>query len=414
MTDQGQGYPPHGEPGAGGPPPDPSQQVPQQPQYPGQPGYGQGQQPRYPGQPGYGEAGQSQQPQYPGQPGYGESGQPYYPTQQFPAQPEYPGQPGYGQAQQPQYPGQPGYGTPPPGYPPPGYGGPGGPTGPGGPGGVGAAGGGKNRKGLLAAGAAAVVVAAAVVAYFIFSGGSASASTPKDAVKKLLEAGKSNDVNAAKKVLCQGDIAIGTATELGSSGKVLSYKIGKQSKKNGVTVIEVTASTSKDPAPSSAEFPVVKEGGSWKVCFTKLLPTGLPTGLPSAPSNTVLPPTDTGSPSDTGAPTDTGFPSSSGLPSGLPSGISICSGSSSALTAAEAYVGAAEIGLTDYAQSCVYQNSVPASVTASLKDTLYVPPSGASSGDTFVFKAVNGNGTVTVKITKEADGHFYVTGVQKG
>ncbi|PZS27841.1 MAG: hypothetical protein DLM58_18215 [Pseudonocardiales bacterium] len=385
MTDQGQGYPPYGEPGAGGQPPDPTQQFPQQPQYPGQPGYGEPHQPQ----------------------------QPQYPTQQFPAQPQYPGQPGYGQPQQPQYPGQPGYGTPPPGYPPPGYGGPGGPTGPGGPGGVGAAGGGMNRKGLLAAGAAAVVVAAAVVAYFIFSGGSASASTPKDAVKKLLEAGKSNDINAAKKVLCKGDIALGTATDLGSSGKILSYTIGKESKKNGVTVIEVTASTSKDPTPSSAEFPVVKEGGSWKVCFTKLLPTGLPTGLPSAPTDSG-PPTDTGSPSDTGAPTDTGFPSSSGLPSGLPSGISICSASSSALTAAEAYIGAAEIGLTDYAQSCVYQNSVPASVTASLKDTLYVPPSGASSGDTFVFKSVKGDSTVTVKITKEADGHFYVTGVQKG
>ncbi|MDT4973673.1 MAG: hypothetical protein QOG22_3816, partial [Pseudonocardiales bacterium] len=42
MTDQGQGYPPYGEPGGGGQQPQyPTQPFPQQPQYPGQPGYGQ-------------------------------------------------------------------------------------------------------------------------------------------------------------------------------------------------------------------------------------------------------------------------------------------------------------------------------------------------------------------------------------
>jgi hypothetical protein len=371
MTDQGQGYPPYGEPGSGGQQPQyPTQPFPQQPQYPGQPGYGQ-------------QPPQPQQPQYPGQPGYG----------QQPPQP-----------QQPQYPGQPAYGAPPPGYRPPGYGGPGGPTGPGGPGDI-AAGRGGNRKSIYAGIVVAVAAVAAVAAYFIFSGGSAAASSPRDAVKKLLEAGKSNDTNAAKKVLCDGDIAVGTATKLGSSGRIISYTIGKQSKKNGVTTIEVTASTTQEPNPSSAEFPVVKEDGKWKVCFTKALstiPTGAATGLPSLPST-----------GNSGFPTDTGLPSTSGIPTDLPSGLSICQGSTDALSAAEAYVGAAEVGLTQFAQSCVYQDSVSLSVTTSLTGKLYAPASPGSGGSQFVFKSTDSSSTVTIMVTKESDGHFYVTGVQK-
>ncbi len=367
MTDQGQGYPPYGEPAGGG----------QQPQ-----------QPPYPSQPEYPTQAFAQQPPYPGQPEYG----------QQPPPPPYPGQPGYGPP-----PGQPGYGQ----QPPPGYGGPGGPAGPGGPGGLGAAG--ANRKGIYAAIGVAVAVAAAVAAYFIFSGGSASASTPRDAVKKLLEAGKSNDVGAAKKVLCDGDIAVGTATKLGSSGRIVSYTIGKTSQKNGITTIEVTASTTQQPKPSSADFPVVKEHGKWKVCFTKGLsnlptgiPSGLPSGLPSAPSASGLP---SGSDGPSSPNTD--------LPSSLPGGLSICQGSRDALSAAEAYIGAAEVGLAQFAQSCVYQDSVPLSVTTSLNGKLFAPDSPNSGGDTFVFKAVDSSSTVKVKVTKESDGHYYITGVQK-
>ena len=266
-------------------------------------------------------------------------------------------------------------------------------------------------KGIYAAIAVALVAAAAVAAYFVFSGGSASASSPKDAVKKLLEAGKNNDVTAAKKVLCSGDIAIGTATQLGSSGKILTYKIGNQTTKNGVTTVEVTASTTKEPTPTSAEFPVVKEGGKWKVCFSKAL-SNLPTGVPSGfPSGLPTSPTDTGAPTDTGVPTDTGFPTS--LPSSLPSGLNICSSSTNALGAAEAYVGAAEVGLTSFAQSCVYQGSVPLSVTTSLNGKLYGPDSSASSGNHFVFKSTDSSTTVTVEVTKESDGKYWITAVQK-
>ncbi|MDT4978522.1 MAG: hypothetical protein QOG07_401 [Pseudonocardiales bacterium] len=385
MTDQGQGYPPYGEPGGGGQQPQyPTQPFPQQPQYPGQPGYGQ-------------QPPQPEQPQYPGQPGYGQQ-----PPQ--PQQPQYPGQPGYGQP--PQYPGQPGYGAPPPGYPPPGYGGPGGPTGPGGPGDL-AAGSSGNRKGVYAAIGVAVAAAAAVAAYFIFAGGSASASTPRAAVKKLLDAGTKNDVNAAKKVLCKADLALGVATKLGSDGKLTSYTIGKQSTKNGITTFEVTVSTAKTPTPEKAEFPVVKEDGKWRVCLSTLLsnlPSGVPSGLPSG-----LP---TG-PTDSGFPSASGVPSSSGLPTDLPGGLNICQGSTDALSAAEAYIGAAEVGLTQFAQGCVYQNSVPLSVTTSLNGKLYAPTTPGPAGSDFVFKSTDSTSTVTIKVTKESDGHFYITGVRK-
>jgi len=255
-----------------------------------------------------------------------------------------------------------------------------------------------------------VVVAAAVLAYFLFfNGSSASASTPKDAVKKLLEAGKSNDVNAANKVLCKGDLAVGEATKLGSTGRILTYTIGASSEKNGITSVDVTATSTNNPQPASAKIPVVKEGGSWKVCFTRVLQQ-LPTGLPSGPSGLPTVPTN-GGPSASDSSSSAGLPTN--LPSSLPSGLSICSGTTDALSTANAYIGAAEVGLTTFAQSCVYQNSVPTAVTASLNGKFYGAQSTDPNAGQFVFKSTDGGTTVTIKVTKEPDGHFYVTGVQK-
>jgi len=83
------------------------------------------------------------------------------------------------------------------------------------------------------------------------------------------------------------------------------------------------------------------------------------------------------------------------------------------LGTAEAYIGAAEVGLSSFAQSCVYQDSVPESVTASLNGTLYGPQTTDSGASEFVFKSIDGSTTVTIQVTKESDGHFYITGVQK-
>jgi hypothetical protein len=338
MTDQGGNHPPPGDPGQWG-----QQQPPQQPDY--------GQQPPAP---------------------------PLYPTEPY-------GQPAYGQ---PAY-GQPAYGAP---------GGPGGPAGPGLP--V-PAGGGGNRKGLLFGGVAVVVVAAAVLAYFLLSGSSASASTPKDAVKNLLNAGKAGDLNKAKKALCKSDIAFGAAGQLDTSERIASYSIGKQSTVGGVTVVEATFTTSKDSSPDTEKFPVVKEGKSWKVCFSRT-PALLPSGLPSETASAGTQPPDIGLPTD--LPSD--------LPTSLPGGQSLCASFTSGYEVASAYVGAAEVGITDVAQSCVYQHRVPKSVTEGLKGKLFAPDTTSETPTAIVFKSTDGSTTLTVTTSRQSDGHFYVTDVK--
>jgi hypothetical protein len=372
MTDQGGYQPPQGEPGDGTQPPPQSGDGTQQP-------------PEYPPPPKY-----PPPPQYPPPP----------PTQ-YPTQPY--GQPGYGQPAQPGYgqPIQPGYGQ----YGQPGYAAPGGPAGPGGPVGPVPPDGGGNRRGLLFGGIGVVLVAAALLAYFLLSGGSASASTPKDAVKKLLDAGKSGDLGKAKKVLCKADLALGTAGQLDTSERILTYHIGKQSKVHGVTTVEATLTTSESSGPDTETFPVVKEGDSWKVCFSK--------GLATLPSSS---PTDTSPPTDSSVSTETALPTDTELPSGLPSvpGENLCAAFTSAYQVATAYVGAAEVGVTEIAQSCVYQDSVPKSVTASLSGKLLAPETTDPTANEFDFQSTDGATKVTVTVTKEPDGHYYVTSVKVG
>jgi hypothetical protein len=318
--------------------------------------------------------------------------QPLNPTRPLPQLPD---------PHQPQYP-SPGYGpvdsNPGGGYPP-GYGAAGAATGPGQPGGFDTAGTGTRRTGLLAAIGAAVLVVALVVAYFALSSGSgASASTPKDAVKKLLEARRSSNLNQATKFLCQRDIALGEAGKLDSAGRVVSYSVGPTSRKNGLTTVEATVTTTQSSRPGTQAIPVVKEGGSWKVCFSQGS-ARLPASAPSSGGATSSAPSATSS-------------GASGGPS-LPIGLNICAASTDRRSTAEAYVGAAEVGLSSFAQSCVYHNSVPPSVTASLSGTLYVPQTSDSGAGRFVFTSPDGRSTVTIEVTKESDGHFYVTGLQK-
>lgn len=365
----------------------------------GQPPFGQqppgyGQQPPYgqPQQPGYGQ----QPPQY-GQPAYGQ-----------PQQPQY-GQPAYGE--QPQY-GQPAYGTPgqqyggyPPTGTPPQYPGPGAPGG-----------GGGSKRGIIVTSAIVVAAAIAVGAYFLFSGGSASASTPRDAVAKLIDAAKKNDINAAKSVACakyanrikQGD----------ESGRALlaGAKIGATHQTDSThATVDLTVKVASQTVTEPIE--VVKENGSWKVCPTDTSESG--SGSGSVPSNF---PTSVPSNLPTSVPSNlpTTIPSiPTGLPSGLPSvpnisGINPCEFASDAFSAAETYVGLAEIGSANTAQGCVFQNQVPQSVTDSIKGgSLFTPEGSSQTGPTIQFVSVDGKTHLTVTVQKESDGKFYVTNVQK-
>ncbi|MEP7019631.1 MAG: hypothetical protein ABI808_03200 [Pseudonocardiales bacterium] len=346
MSDQG--YPPPGEPGA------------QQPPYPGQPAYP----PQPP--PGYG--------QYP-PPGYNQ-----------PPQPAPPQGYGYPTAQQPApYGGQPGYG-PPGGYLPPSYGAPGG---------AGASG---NRTVIFAA-IAVLVVALAVGGYFVFSrgsGNSGDSSTPAAAVTKLFNAAKNNDVDAAKKLVCKADLD-GSETPDAKSG-VLSFEVHGTTERNGLTSVEVTITTKS--GSSTAPVPVVKEDGSWKVCFSALRSPPSPSGgsasgVPTEPSTL---PTNPG----TGGGTRTGSTDPT----------SECALNSTSLSAAYSYVLAAEHPFLD-PNACVYKHSVPASVTASLMGKHYEPEAVDTNAPVQRFTAKDGS-TLAVTTAKESDGKYYVIAVVKG
>ena len=106
-------------------------------------------------------------------------------------------------------------------------------------------------------------------------------------------------------------------------------------------------------------------------------------------------------------------PSLSNLPS-IPGGFNACSAGATAQSAATEYVGMAELGYADYAQSCVYKDTVPKATTASIKgsgSTLYAPT--GSSGNTFEFSSIDGSSHLRVTVSKEPDGHYYVTKVVK-
>jgi hypothetical protein len=265
----------------------------------------------------------------------------------------------------------------------------------------------RSRRGLFGAAGAIVVAALAVGTYFLFFRGSgASAPTPRTVVKTLLDAGRANDLAAARHVLCKQDLARGVATRLEDNGRIRSYTIGPTSvTSSGVTRVAVTTTTTHGAGPGIVQIPVVKEGDSWKVCFTEEI--GLSPSLSPTMSGT-----PTGARAPTGTPTGTAAPTT--LPSGLPTGTGICTAARDGLSAAEIYVDAAQVGLSKQAQSCVYHDRVPASVTARLKGKLFGPQTTDTNATSFVFETSGGAERVTVKVARESDGHYYVTGVHPG
>ncbi len=382
MTDPGQGgqwgqnpYNQPQQPPYGQPQPPPAYGQPQPP-----PAYGQPQQPPY---------GQPPQPPY-GQPSSGQG--PYeqgaYPTAAYPA------------------------GT----YGPPPYGA--------GPGATPPSGGGK-RKGLMI-GSAVVVLAviAAVVAFALSSGGGGSSgSTPADAAKALLSAGKSGSRSGVTNALCTQDRALVSAALTSSnplvgSDKLTSYTVGAVTQQDSTHATVKVSYTESGKAPDTEDLPVVKDGSSWKVCFTSELfgsgaptsgashPVALPSGLPSDLASDL--------PSDlpSGLPSDLASDLASDLPTDIGSALNaVCaSAATDAIEVAAAYIGLAESGVTQAAQACVYKNSVSAATTAKLAGHDYTPTSFGNGSGPFGFTGDNGS-KVTIATSKESDGLYYVTSV---
>ncbi|MDT4937653.1 MAG: hypothetical protein QOG80_1324 [Pseudonocardiales bacterium] len=150
----------------------------------------------------------------------------------------------------------------------------------------------------------------------------------------------------------------------------------------------------------TAEFPVVKEAGSWKVCLSR---SGI--AATTAPTASDLPP---------GLQTDTSSASTATSPTGIPTDLALCAQSTSGYAAASIYVSAAETGIAGLAQSCVYQHSVPASITDSLAGKFFAPQTTDTTAGDITYVSIDGTTVITVHTDKEPGCRYYVVGVTTG
>ena len=132
----------------------------------------------------------------------------------------------------------------------------------------------RSNKGWIVGGALATA-AAAVLAFVVLSGGSGGGSDGPDGVaERLLEATKDQDVDAARAVLCDDDVADSVVTDdLGSIG-LASYTIDGVIEEGGITKVQATMQLTgpdADATSTNVEIPVVQEDGTWKVCYSRLI-----------------------------------------------------------------------------------------------------------------------------------------------
>jgi hypothetical protein len=262
----------------------------------------------------------------------------------------------------------------------------------------------RRRNRIISAGIAALVVAAGVFAYFLLSGEGSSAG-PEDAVAGLLDAGKGNDISAAKGHLCAADNAAGVAAQLAKGAPIRNYTIQTQSSRDGLTYVTASVVTTDQPTPATEDYPVVKESGTWKVCLTRGGSVATPGRGGSNLPVPALPSGAAGQPGGSSLPTN--------LQGSLPNGVSVCAGAQNNLSVAVTYMQAAEVGFGNFAQSCVYPNSVSQATTDRIAGKLYAPATKDVNATSVAFRSTDGTSTVTVTTAKR-DGKFYVVGVRLG
>jgi hypothetical protein len=154
-----------------------------------------------------------------------------------------------------------------------------------------------------------------------------------------------------------------------------------------VTIVHASVTTTEKTSPD-AKIATIQENGTWKVCLSKSLgDSGM--GGSTPPSSVTQPPPS----------------SSSNTSSACDSPIQ------SAFGVADWYMIKIEHDEASDAQNCVWNNSVPESVAQQLSGKDFTPDysSGGETGP-FVFNASDGT-KVTVSVTKESDGNYYVTDV---
>ena len=93
--------------------------------------------------------------------------------------------------------------------------------------------------------------------------------------------------------------------------------------------------------------------------------------------------------------------------------FNVCSGATSAEQAALLYVSAAELGQVDLAQACVYHDQVSRSVTESIHTGGALYSVAGQTGSTVRFRNVDGSSSLSVTVTRESDGNYWITAVKK-
>ncbi|MEO9139811.1 MAG: hypothetical protein ABI345_12170 [Jatrophihabitans sp.] len=336
------------------------------------------------------------QPNYGAQPGPG--GQ-QYPTEQFPGQPygaqqyptqQFPGQP-YGE---PQYPGQYATGQYEQQFNP--YSG------------AAPANSGKSQKGIFI-GLAAVAAIGAVVLVLALTGvfssnDSTTTDSPRSAAEKVLLASKNSDLNGVKAGLCQQDRNDPQVIEIVGDERATAYTINSV-EQTGTDQAVVKARITTKTKTDDAELPVIKENGSWKVCFSARAGTNSSSGIVPRPSFSVPRPSFS-------VPSLPTFPSITVPPINVPSiPSSFCASSVSASATARLFVSGITIKSISLAEGCIYQNRVSQSQLQALTSSGNVYSPFINTGDegpVFTFKSVTGATILKVTVEKQSDGKYYV------
>jgi len=259
----------------------------------------------------------------------------------------------------------------------------------------------RNRAPLIVGGVLAAAVVLLVVIFAAASGGGGDDDTstggdggsagPRTAVEKFLKARQDGET-ALDAYLCRDDVSNGFDLPKLYHGDflpnlmIVSYTIKSVEKDGDRTYVNASVRTSDDTHEVDGKVPVAREGGAWKVCFSRGIgeTTTDVTSSSSTPSTTGPPPTVSGEACDTTGQSD---------PSIVADHYAVPNG-----------------GSADRAQACVYQGSVPVSVTKQVVVQYLIYDHGVGGGP-FVYKDEKDGSTVTVTVTRESDGKFWVTDV---
>lgn len=260
-----------------------------------------------------------------------------------------------------------------------------------------------NQRPLMIA-LGAVIVAGLVVLVLavsgVFSGGGSGGESPtagaKAAVEKVLYASKRQNLDDIKAAVCKKDLTNPALSEIVGDEHASSYSIGEAKEDSPDRVTVSVRVTTEKSGTDSAELPVVREDGEWRVCFSDVSSTS---------SSASTPDPNTPDPSFSA-------PSSGGTDS-TDSTFNVCASGSDAASTAKIFISFITLGSSEQAAACVADGKLSESQVKALLGDIYSPSQATGSGPQFTFTSATGTSTITVTVEKQSDGRYYVTAASK-